>query len=90
MIFLIGCEDIPNDIIETKSANYIVENISAPSEFTYSSSNNVLSVSILINNSVSVKNVWFNIETEDGSETISSFNYMTSPDKSALNSKTYS
>jgi len=89
IIFQIGCEEIPNDIIETRTADYIVENIFAPDEFTYSSSNNVLTASILINNSESVKSVWFNIENEDGSETISSYNYMTSPDKSVSNSKTY-
>ena len=89
IIFQIGCEEIPNDIIETRSADYIIENISAPNEFTYSSSDTVLSVSISINNSGSVKSVWFNIENEDGTETISSQNYMTSPDKSASSSKTY-
>ncbi len=89
IIFLIGCEEIPNETIEIKSADYIIENISAPNEFVYSSSDTVLSVSILINNSQSVKSVWFNVETDDGSETISSYNYMTSSDESASSSKTY-
>jgi hypothetical protein len=87
MIFIIGCEQIPSDTIEIKMADYVVENITAPSEFVYSNTNKVLSVSVLINNSESIKNVWFNLETENGSEIISSYNYMTSPDKSG--SKTF-
>ncbi len=71
IIFFAQCEEIPNDVIETESVNYFVENISSPDEFAFSQTNTILKPFLTINNSQSVKSVWFVIKNEDGSEEIS-------------------
>ncbi|MFZ1289438.1 MAG: hypothetical protein WAR79_05080 [Melioribacteraceae bacterium] len=71
IIFFAQCEEIPNDVIETESVNYLVENISSPDEFAFSQTNTIFKPFLVINNSQSVKSVWFVIKNEDGSEEIS-------------------
>ncbi len=75
--FVSGCEEIPSGLIESKSIDYKVEEISAPAVFIYSADNSVLSTSIKISNAESVNSVWFDIFTSDGFERINSGNIMT-------------
>lgn len=74
---IFGCEEIPSGIIEPKNVDYLVESITAPELFIYSTDNDVLTTSIKISNAEVVKTVWFDIFTIDGVERISSANVMT-------------
>lgn len=87
-LFIIGCEEIPSDIVESKSAEYIVESISSPNEFAYSESNKVLENFITIKNTQSIEKVWFVISNLDGSEEISDLIFMNTKDVTVK--KTYS
>ncbi|MCB0747646.1 MAG: hypothetical protein H6613_12235 [Ignavibacteriales bacterium] len=76
VLFLFSCENIPTDVIDVKNVDYIVENISAPNDFIYSATNTILQASVSINKAETVKQVWFNINNEDGTETISENNIL--------------
>ncbi len=66
----LGCEEIPNDVIEIQTVDYVIENISAPSEVIFKE-NNILQTSMKVNNFEDIKKVWFSIDTLNGAFSIS-------------------
>lgn len=76
ILSILSCEEIPDNIIEPQTANYTIEEISAPDLLVYNENDNKISTSITIDNSESVEEVWFNLSTEDGLEDISTTNMM--------------
>jgi hypothetical protein len=66
-----SCEDIPNEVIEPLVVKYSVEDISAPNLVIYSE-NKTITTSIALNNTETIKSVWFDINSFNGSENITS------------------
>lgn len=76
VLHFIGCEEIPNGVIEEKKVNYIIEEIISPNQFNFSDNNASMEVSIRIKNSNSVEQAWFKIVSADGADDISPNNFM--------------
>lgn len=76
ILHFIGCEEIPNDVVEVESVDYIIEELISPDQFQFSESNNTIEVSLVVKNTNSVGRVWFNIITIDGSDDVSLNNLM--------------
>jgi hypothetical protein len=72
-----SCENIPDGVIEPTNVDYSVVNISAPNSVIYSESN-ILTTTITIKNTSTIENVWFNINSFDDSEQITSLTLMMS------------
>lgn len=81
---LISCEEVPSETIEPGILNYTVLEITAPNFIVFSEEENSISTSVLIENSESVQNIWFNINTIDGLEEISKNNKLLSSDNSNI------
>jgi len=81
LVLFISCEEIPNETIVPEIVEYSIEEISAPNLVIFTESN-TLSTSITINNSETIENVWFDVETQNGAEKISSSNKMLSESSS--------
>lgn len=81
-----NCEQISDGVIEPTNVNYLVVSVNAPDKVIYSESN-ILTTSILIKNTETIKNVMFNISSLNDSEQITSSILMTSIQNSA--DKTY-
>ncbi len=76
VLFFLGCEEIPNNIIDQKLINTTAEIIQAPESFNYSSSDSSFVTSIKLSNSEFIENVWLRIKFYDGSTTIHSQIFM--------------
>ncbi len=63
-----GCNNIPNDIVELKNVDYKVVKISAPDTLVYNPSDSSFTSSLSIENTETVKKVWFSISTLDGTD----------------------
>jgi len=61
-----GCNNIPNDVVELRNVDYKVVKISAPDTLVYNPSDSSFITSISIENTKTVKKVWFSISTIDG------------------------
>ena len=72
-----SCENIPDGVIEPTNVDYSVVKISAPNSVIYSESN-ILTTSITIKNTSTIENVWFNINSYDDSDQITSLTMMIS------------
>lgn len=81
IILVWSCENIPDGVIEPTNVDYSVVDINAPDQVIYSESN-ILSTSITIKNTSTIKNVWFNVSSYDDLEQITSFSLMTSSQNS--------
>ncbi|MCW8848675.1 MAG: hypothetical protein OQJ81_01750 [Melioribacteraceae bacterium] len=82
-----GCEEIPNETIEPKSADYLLAEINAPDIIVFTEIDNSISTSIVINQSETIEAVWFDISTINGLESISSSNFMSSNDNITFTGK---
>ena len=81
---ILSCEEIPNETIEPEKVNYTVLEISAPNILVYSATDNSISSSVLVENSENIKSIWFNINSIDGLEEISSNNKLLSNESTSL------
>jgi len=70
LLFILGCEEIPESVIEQKLINTTAEIIQAPDNFNYSSSDSTFVTSIKLSNKEFIDNVWLRIKFYDGSSTI--------------------
>ncbi|NMB82069.1 MAG: hypothetical protein GYA14_09655 [Ignavibacteria bacterium] len=73
---LIACEKIPTGIVEQTSLYNKVKTISAPSNFSYSSTDSILVTTIEFEDSKYIGKVWLQIKSDDGSTTITSSTQM--------------
>lgn len=73
---LIACEKIPDGIVEQTSLYNKVKTISAPSNFSYSSTDSILVTTIEFEDSKYIGKVWLQIKSDDGSTTITSSTQM--------------
>jgi hypothetical protein len=82
-----SCEEIPNETVEPKSADYLVTEINAPDIIVFTESDNSITTSIVVNQSETLEAVWFNISTLNGLESLSSSNFMSSNDNITFSGK---
>ncbi|MEW6506288.1 MAG: hypothetical protein AB1432_00945 [Bacteroidota bacterium] len=66
----IGCEKIPDGIVEQTKLYYNVKAVSAPVNFSYSASDSNLTTSIEFDDSKFINKVWLQIKSADGTTTI--------------------
>lgn len=65
-IFLTSCDDIPNEVVDQGQVLNKVLDISAPSTFTYSQTDSLLTVAIQFEDVNTISNVWVKISSIDG------------------------
>ncbi len=56
-LFLLGCEEIPSDIVETENSTYQITNVSAPGEIVLSGIDTTFSVSAEVKNSQNINSI---------------------------------
>ncbi|MEW6702616.1 MAG: hypothetical protein AB1298_07840, partial [Bacteroidota bacterium] len=66
-----GCQEIPNNIIDSKTIDYKVVEITAPVNFNYSQTDSMVVTSVQIANVGTVEKVWCKVSAADGSLSIS-------------------
>jgi hypothetical protein len=69
-MFFIGCEEIPDDVINSTAYNYNVTNIEAPESFIFSNSDSSFVAAVEIDNTEVINEVWLDVVSQDGSEEI--------------------
>ena len=74
-IFLGGCEKTNNDIVDS-NISYQVESVNTVSKFLYTTVDSLISVSLEVNSSSSIKNIYFNIYSSDNTQLNTSPVYM--------------
>lgn len=72
-----ACEEIPSGTIEPQSIDYAVIDINAPTTIIASNTSSSFITNVKIKNAETVKNVWFDLGTVNGSEFFSVGNIMT-------------
>jgi len=65
LLYLLGCENLPDEVIEEKSVDYKVESITAPAMVRYFQ-DSLFITSLKIENNKTVQTCWFNINYFDG------------------------
>ena len=82
-----SCEEIPNETIDPKSADYLVTEINAPDIIVFTENDNSITSSIVVSQSETVENIWFDISTLNGLESVSISNFMSSNDNVTFTGK---
>ena len=72
ILIINGCGKIPDGVVDNHFANYKVNMINTPANFTYSSTDSLLTISIQLSNYSSVNKVWASIKSENGASLITS------------------
>ncbi|MBI9070102.1 MAG: hypothetical protein JEY94_00795 [Melioribacteraceae bacterium] len=70
MAIFIGCDEIPDGVVEKEASQYDVLEISAPDDFIYSETDSVFNTYIEFNSSEAIKNVTIAVLTIDGSKKV--------------------
>lgn len=66
ILYLTGCGKIPDGVVDNQFANYKVEKIVAPVNFTYASTDSLLTISVQLSNYSTIQKVWASIKSENG------------------------
>ncbi len=67
---LISCDKIPDGIIDYLPAGYKIISIKAPSTFTFSVSDSMITTSVEVQNVQSVRKIWYSVKSVDGTQAI--------------------
>jgi len=67
---IVSCEEIPTEVVDIQTKDYIVKEITAPSDVIYSDAGAELITTISLKNKDVIKKVWFNITGLDGATEI--------------------
>ncbi len=70
LFFLISCDEIPDEVINSNSFNFSITNVEAPELFIHSQTNSSFVTAIEIDKIELVSEVWLDILSRDGSEEI--------------------
>ncbi len=76
ILVFVSCEKIPTEVIDIQTEDYVIKKITAPDFVTYSNTGTQLITSVTIKNKQTVKKIWFDISSADGSTEITTLNTM--------------
>ena len=76
LALIVSCEEIPTEVVDIQTKDYIVKEITAPSDVIYSDAGAELITTISLKNKDVIKKVWFDITGLDGVTEITSLNLM--------------
>ncbi|VAX21280.1 hypothetical protein MNBD_IGNAVI01-1869 [hydrothermal vent metagenome] len=63
---LIGCDEIGEGVVDPSDVDFVVKDVTAPTEVKYSDEDTQVFTTITFSNTESIKRVWINISSQDG------------------------